>query len=69
MRKGNEGLGRKQSKHVLTSITKETDAICIILRVRGGKNRIKSYISYETIVTSNFQNVDYQSKQQAVAFS
>jgi hypothetical protein len=42
MRNGNEGFGRKQSMHVLTSITKETDAICIILRVRGGKYKIKS---------------------------
>jgi hypothetical protein len=42
MRNGNEGFGMKQSMHVLTSITKETDAICIILRVRGGKYKIKS---------------------------
>jgi hypothetical protein len=42
MRKGDEGFGRKQSKNVLTSITKEADAICTILRVRGGRHKIKS---------------------------
>lgn len=42
MRSGNDGFGRKLSMHVLSSITKETDAIFIILRVRGGKHKIKS---------------------------
>jgi hypothetical protein len=41
MRNGNKGFGRKQSMYVLTTITKEADAICIILRVRGGKRKLR----------------------------